>query len=149
MADGGVHNSRSAIAAMAQAAAAAAGLPDPTAADADEEPLSPMHIDESLGDGPALALAAAAAAAVDAGDEAAAGDGATRDSVSPTVPGAAAAAAATLPGAAAAGGSTQLDASLLGQVLVALQRQMQKLITLDERRSVDIVRLNAKVGMGC
>jgi hypothetical protein len=49
------------------------------------------------------------------------------------------------PAAAAAGGST-LDASLMGQVLVALQRQMQKLITLDERRSVDIVRLNAKVG---
>jgi hypothetical protein len=34
---------------------------------------------------------------------------------------------------------------LVGQVLSALQRQMQRLIALEERRSVDILRLNAKV----
>lgn len=169
-----VATSRTAIAAMAHAAAAAAGLPDPAAAEEDDEPLSPMQIDDTLGDGPALALAAAAAAAAVAEAEADGGGpvvDAARDSLSPGStaaaaaageaeagaaegtaaaadgkPTAAAALAATGPGAAAkAAGGSSLDGALLGQVLTALQRQMQKLIQLDERRSVDVMRLNAKV----
>lgn len=164
-----VASSRTAIAAMAQAAAAAAGLPDPAAAEEFDEPLSPMQIDDTLGDGPALALAAAAAAAAIAGAEEAEAEAAAagnRGSASPTgegdattaivpvtsdgavvavpAPGDAVAAAAA---ANAAGGS--LDGMLVTQVLTSLQRQMQKLITLEERRSVDIVRLNAKVSQKC
>lgn len=87
---------------------------------------------------------AAAAAAGEAEAGAAEGTAAAADG-KPTAA-AAAALAATAPGAAAkAAGGSSLDGALLGQVLTALQRQMQKLIQLDERRSVDIVRLNAKV----
>jgi hypothetical protein len=150
-------SSRTAIAAMAQAAAAAAGLPDPAAVEEDDEPLSPMHIDDSLGDGPALALAAAAAAAALAGAEKAAeaAAGGIRDSASPAAPGATAAGAddaavAETAAAAAAGGAekapgSSIDVALMAQVLTSLQRQMQKLIVLEERRSVDIMRLNAQV----
>lgn len=153
-------SSRTTIAAMAQAAAAAAGLPDPAAVEEEEQPLSPVQIDDTLGDGPALALAAAAAAAALASSEeaaaaeavaaAAAGD---RDaSASPMAPAAAAAGALAVaaPAAAAAAaqapGSNGVDTMLVGQVLSALQQQMQRLIALEERRSVDILRLNAKVG---
>jgi hypothetical protein len=153
-------SSRTAIAAMAQAAAAAAGLPDPAAVEDDDEPLSPVHIDDSLGDGPALALAAAAAAAALAGAEKAAeaaADG-IRHSASPAAPGVAAAGADALAAAEAAAAAAEgaggagkapgssIDGALMAQVLTSLQRQMQKLIALEERRSVDIVRLNAKVG---
>lgn len=152
-------SSRTTIAAMAQAAAAAAGLPDPAAVEEEEQPLSPVQIDDTLGDGPALALAAAAAAAALASSEeaaaaeavaaAAAGD---RDvSASPMAPAAAAGVlAVAVPAAAAAAaqapGSNGVDTMLVGQVLSALQQQMQRLIALEERRSVDILRLNAKVG---
>lgn len=147
-------SSRTTIAAMAQAAAAAAGLPDPAAVEEEEHPLSPIQIDDTLGDGPALALAAAAAAAALASSEeaaaaqavaAAAGD---RDaSASPMAPAAAGTLAVAVPAAAAqAPGSNSVDTMLVGQVLSVLQQQMQRLIALEERRSVDILRLNAKVG---
>jgi len=125
-----VSGSRMAIAAAAQAAAAAAGLPDPAAVD--DEPLSPMDIDEPVDGAPALTAAA--------GDEDAAA-AAIGESDSPATAAMAAAVAALKPT-----GSSGVEAGVLHQVLSALQRQMQKLVTLEERCSVDIVRLNAKVG---
>lgn len=119
-----------AIAAAAQAAAAAAGLPDPAAVD--DEPLSPMRIDEPVDGAPPLTAAA--------GDEEAAA-AAIGESGSPATAAMAAAVAALKPT-----GSSGVEAGVLHQVMSALQRQMQKLVTLEERRSVDIVRLNAKVG---
>ena len=123
--DGG--GSRKAIAAVACAAAAAAGLPDPGAIE--DEPLSPMQLDEPPPAAPMLAAALAAAAAAE-GEEPADGN---REASSPAV------------AAAAVANGGPLDSAVLQQVLSAMQGQMQKLITLEERRAVDIVRLNAKV----
>lgn len=124
--------SRMAIAAVACAAAAAAGLPDPGAADTDE-PVSPMQIDaQPMGVAPALAAVVAAAAAAAQEDEAK--DAGNKDASST---------AAAAAGAGVNGGG--MDSAVLHEALSALQRQMQKLIAVEERRSVDIVRLNAKV----